>query len=658
MTKYIIKKILLLNAVFCFLMIVYRVIFVICYGQSDTLKANLIYLVKAFFVGSVYDAVVLGYINIPVFMVFAILFLIAENNKVFLKFLNNLKYYYSISFSFIILILCVDFGFYYFYRTHINIVIFNGFDYKLSYLWYISQNEHFLFFILFLLFVLCVISIFFVSKYILEKKILNYYLQNIRIWTRILLPVCLITLIFQLLSFGTGVKSYENKISSNFPVTIKSNFFIHIALNPVFALYDAINCRMKKTDYIFEYGYENNIRKAFSDWLNIDISNIDKKNPEKSLLKITKYNKHIELMEPNVILIVMESLDSNVMLYHTDSLNLLGEFKKHLDEDIVFYNCLYSYNNSFSSLNTIMLNLILLPSMNKPGNEYEVHALDKKITFGLNTYKKNNYLTIYIYPKITSVTKLSNFKFDIYNSKNIRNDEDVFESIFRQLEINDKKKFIYALTISNHHPFAVPGNYTPLPLNVPDRFKNKTKYKNLIGYQYSCQKVGEFLTKFKKSKYADNTIIAITGDHGSRGGIFNSGISFNKVTVPLYIYMPKKIMPEKKNINTSKVISHMDIMPTLYELSLSNATYYSMGNNILNKNKYIAVAQDYSEALITDSEYAYKTKKNLCFVNEYHNNIFKMFPCEIRLKHENIVKKYKAGMAISQYILEDLSEKH
>jgi phosphoglycerol transferase MdoB-like AlkP superfamily enzyme len=150
----------------------------------------------------------------------------------------------------------------------------------------------------------------------------------------------------------------------------------------------------------------------------------------------------------------------------------------------------------------------------------------------------------------------------------MNNDEDIFNAIFKQLKKNNSKKFIYALTISNHHPFVLSENYKPLQLNVPDKLKTKMRYKNLIAYQYSCQKVGEFLTKLKKSKYANNTIVAITGDHGSRGGIFNSGISINRVTVPLYIYIPKKLMPERQSINTSKIISHIDIMPTLYELSL------------------------------------------------------------------------------------------
>jgi hypothetical protein len=48
MVKHIIKKIILLNMVFCFLMTAYRIIFVIYYGQLDALKSNPNYLVKLF----------------------------------------------------------------------------------------------------------------------------------------------------------------------------------------------------------------------------------------------------------------------------------------------------------------------------------------------------------------------------------------------------------------------------------------------------------------------------------------------------------------------------------------------------------------------------------------------------------------------------------
>jgi hypothetical protein len=50
-------------------------------------------------------------------------------------------------------------------------------------------------------------------------------------------------------------------ISSNFSVSIKSHFFIQIALNPVCAVYDTIKSKIKKSNYILEYGYENILDK-------------------------------------------------------------------------------------------------------------------------------------------------------------------------------------------------------------------------------------------------------------------------------------------------------------------------------------------------------------------------------------------------------------
>ncbi|MDR3274810.1 MAG: hypothetical protein LBS81_02295 [Endomicrobium sp.] len=91
--------------------------------------------------------------------------------------------------------------------------------------------------------------------------------------------------------------------------------------------------------------------------------------------------------------------------------------------------------------------------------------------------------------------------------------------------------------------------------------------------------LGQFIDKIKNSKYADKAIIAVTGDHSYNAYHIES--FFDNICVPFYLYIPKTINP--KNIDTHILGSHLDIMPTLYNLLLSNTEYMSEGTDLLSK---------------------------------------------------------------------------
>ncbi|GHT40935.1 hypothetical protein AGMMS49921_03150 [Endomicrobiia bacterium] len=111
--------------------------------------------------------------------------------------------------------------------------------------------------------------------------------------------------------------------------------------------------------------------------------------------------------------------------------------------------------------------------------------------------------------------------------------------------------------------------------------------------------LGRFISKIKNSKYADNTIIAVTGDH-SFNNAYQMENFFDAIRISLYLYIPKSIRSE--NINTDVFGSHLDVMPTLYNLSLSNSEYMSEGTDLLSKNAMNNVM--HYENYILDKSYA------------------------------------------------------
>ena len=173
-------------------------------------------------------------------------------------------------------------------------------------------------------------------------------------------------------------------------------------------------------------------------------------------------------------------------------------------------------------------------------------------------------------------------------------------------------------------------------------------------YQYSSQKVGEFLTRLKNSKYADNTIIAITGDHNF-WNTFSYPIErkLDEMSVPFYLYIPKKLKPNKE-IDTDKIVgSHTDILPTLYNLSLSNTKYWATGMDLLSDEAEKNIASNCLGSIMTKDNYviydfASGKEKYFTWNKDKPREIISTQENE---EHKNMVKHYKSSVAIAYYML-------
>jgi len=169
------------------------------------------------------------------------------------------------------------------------------------------------------------------------------------------------------------------------------------------------------------------------------------------------------------------------------------------------------------------------------------------------------------------------------------NDAQFFELLKEKLEDKsvNKPKFIFAMSTGTHPPYKRPDGYMPLPLAIPQQIKGMMSTKDFDNkaifelYQFANIELAKFISMVKESEFANNTIIAVTGDHNLRElSNYSDEDMFLRYAVPFYLYIPEQL--KNKEINTSINGSHMDIMPTLYGLSLSNADYTSVGNDLLN----------------------------------------------------------------------------
>jgi len=664
--KQIFLRLIALNFIFLLVMSVYRLIFFLFYGKGIDFTGAGADILKAFYMGVRFDLAVIAYLNMPVTLALAV-FVCIGNGEYMKKMLSAVKYYYAAVIGSLFVLLCVDFGFYSYFQNHFNILVYGLFEDDTKAL-ISTLHENYPLALIFFGFVALYAIVFMLSKYMLRIKEERKSLPKSVIFKVVAAAVMLsLNFIAARGSFGIFPLGVDNaEVSSN-------TFLNKVAINGIYTLQAAIEARNKENngfDYIEKAGYKDNIRQAFADFLGKDIEDIPQTNPEQSLVVKLPFNKNIEDVKPNVIFIVMESFGSDLIKYNSDTFNVLGELKKHFDEDYVFLNFLPGHQGTIGSLEAGITNVV-----RRPLSRYlsqSKYAYKKYKFAGPLPYKSKGYETIFMYGGNAGWRNVGSFMPDIgfdkvlgegsMNKEYPRNqwgvyDEYLFDFIFRTLESDGNKKFIYVMTTSNHPPYSLPDDYKKLPLYVPAELEKKITGKELAPkrfavYQYANEMLGRFITRIKNSKYAENTIIAVTGDHNFWSVFTYPGDRlFDSLAVPFYLYIPQKLKPAAAD--TKVFGSHTDILPTLYNLSLSDTEYMAMGTDLFSKQAENNFAYNDSGALMDENcvvNYNFAAKEALCYTwnAEKYRSIV---PSKEEDMHKKMIKRHTAAVAISDYLI-------
>jgi phosphoglycerol transferase MdoB-like AlkP superfamily enzyme len=349
-----------------------------------------------------------------------------------------------------------------------------------------------------------------------------------------------------------------------------------------------------------------------------------------NLTDTTPENHWLAENPPHVVSIIMESFASNILDYdEPTNRDLMGSFRQHLDEDIVFRRFISEENHTMLVLARL---LFMCPDEKISRSQYKKQKLSGT---PFDVYKEKGYETAFIYPGqgswhdtraymslygVDHIYYVPDFfekslgeKPEMASLASARGlpDEYIFPLVLELLEKATKPMFIVVLTLTNHLPDVPPPNYKdrfPLALDTPSlpdfNTSDSVKRTMLRSNQYSANCVGDFITSIKNSPLADRTVIGAFGDHR----MINvrkkptTGLFLDKA-VPFYLYVPKLIQKHVEfHFAPERVGSQKDIFPTLYNLSLSNAQYYSVGGrNMLARQDDPARAFGYNPRLFIDS---------------------------------------------------------
>lgn len=152
----------------------------------------------------------------------------------------------------------------------------------------------------------------------------------------------------------------------------------------------------------------------------------------------------------------------------------------------------------------------------------------------------------------------------------------------------DKKArpfFSTVFTLSSHHPYRIPKEFTEL---FPP---GDLKIHQSVGYVDFALK--RFFEKAKSKSWYENTLFIITADHTSKLQTSRYNNQLGRYRVPIILFHPKiNLKPFRKE----RVVSHIDLLPSVLELlRVDHKPRLPLGNSFFSNEKgfFFTRADDY-----------------------------------------------------------------
>ncbi|MCK4224821.1 MAG: LTA synthase family protein [candidate division Zixibacteria bacterium] len=151
-------------------------------------------------------------------------------------------------------------------------------------------------------------------------------------------------------------------------------------------------------------------------------------------------------------------------------------------------------------------------------------------------------------------------------------DHIVFERANQEFAKFDDQPFLgVIITLSNHEPFLLPSSdFKIFPEDVPH-----SDYLN--AFYYSDWALGQFFHDAKKQPYFENTLFVLVGDHGKLMET-QSDLPWDRFHIACLIYAPH-ILGSPRRIST--VASQTDLIPTILGILGKPTLHQSWGRDIL-----------------------------------------------------------------------------
>ncbi len=387
--------------------------------------------------------------------------------------------------------------------------------------------------------------------------------------------------------------------------TISPNPFVNdLVRNAWQTLYDAVKDRYEQIEIgnnpsaqLNTYGFASLDELAHT--LGARSGNPD--DLEAFIFRRTPHNPWLAAHPPHIVFTLMESWGMQPLKLSTAKNDLTGALGKYLKRGPLFENFFPSQLATHASLEALLLNSPLSPLPYDQSNYITYRAAAAK------PFKEKGYRTVFIYGGSGDWQQIdrtmSHQYFDeFYEESHILarypeakknvwgvDDEYLFRfgfEILQEAEKRGEKVFLFLLTMTNHSPNQIVADYQRLPLDLPKLHPQlagniQDSEKMAWTYQYANHQLGLFLDRIDQSRsLKEKTLVLATGDHNRTFLKYElPATSKDLFSVPAYFYLPRAYRPAFTP-DTKRFAGHRDLFPTLYNLTLSDAVYPSLGENL------------------------------------------------------------------------------
>ena len=575
-------KVFIITVLFLLIVLmVYRFVFLFRYADFDVMKIN--DLISAFLVGLRFDIATSAYILAP-FSVLA-----------FLPYLSDSKRYFTVLMTlnacwltFIAIYLFADFLYYPFSLRHLTFEPFNvGRDLtSLIKIGLFEYSKEVFFF--------CILIAALVFSYLLliRKVLKNYSFRRhsfVRGFLTNMVSLFIVTALSVTMARG-GIQLKPLAYSDAF--VLNSPFLGQLALNGVYT--------SMRTYYSFKKGKEmKGWEKRYSSkkeaTLNgiemiVDSDREENFDPKYPLFRHFKYEK-TEFRPLNVVIFVMESWSRKFVGALGGEDDAVPFFSSLSEKGVLLKNYFANGQRSIDSISAILTSI---PPSSGMILSQSGTLTQMPVKFLPSNLKEKGYSTFFIHGAksgsmwFNSLTKQTGIERYISKEDMLKEgcrddgfwgiyDEDSFLYAHRLFEVQKNPFFAVIFSLSSHTPYKLPSG----------RFNfyktSKPFHDFLNSLRYSDYALSQFFEAARKSRYFDNTVFIIVGDHTEGASTRNNLLEMFRV--PCLLYAPKYLKPAI----LSKPATHVDLVPTVLDILKSSDNHASFGQSVFNKNQGIGL---------------------------------------------------------------------
>ncbi|OUR91431.1 hypothetical protein A9Q87_10765 [Flavobacteriales bacterium 34_180_T64] len=352
--------------------------------------------------------------------------------------------------------------------------------------------------------------------------------------------------------------------------------------------------------------------------------------------------------QPNIVLIIMESMSASKMERHGNTRNLTPFLDSLSRESIYFENIYTSGKHTF---NGIFSTLFSFPAI------YRQHSMKNMHTFHgfSNVLRKKGYSTAYFtthdgqFDNVEGFLKANDFEnvytdsdYPLSENKTILGvpDDFMFEfsiPILNDLHSENKPFFVSYMTTSDHTPFY-----------IPDYFEADNKKKKHKIVEYADWSLQQLISMSSKQPWFDNTIFIFVADHGVPISA-PYDISLDYHHSPLLFYSPKYI-PEPQT--HQQIGGQIDVFPTLMGLLEQPYVNNTLGIDLLKERRpYIFINDDDKTGVLSDSLFLILKNKQAPKLFKYKDSNTTDFSSEYPEVISEMKTYINANLQTYQYML-------